>query len=39
VAAAIAVEEGVPVRRVPVAKVQAALRELGMPLRADEVRL
>lgn len=29
-AAAIAVEEGVPVRRVPVAKVQAALRELGM---------
>jgi hypothetical protein len=39
VAAAIAVEEGVPVRKVPVAKVQAALRELGMPLRAGEVRV
>ncbi|WP_306171884.1 FAD-dependent oxidoreductase [Variovorax sp. KK3] len=38
-AAAIAVEEGVAVRQVPIAKVQAALRELGMPLRADEVKL
>lgn len=38
IAAAIAVEEGVPVRRVPIAKVQAALRELGMPLHAEEVR-
>jgi hypothetical protein len=38
VAAAIAVEEGVRVRDVPVKKVQAALRELGMPLRAEEVR-
>lgn len=38
IAAAIAVEEGVSVRRVPVAKVQAALRELGMPLHAEEVR-
>jgi hypothetical protein len=38
VAAAIAVEEGVPVRRVPLDKVQAALRGLGMPLHAEEVR-
>lgn len=38
IAAAIAVEEGVPVRKVPIGKVQAALRELGMPLRAEEVR-
>lgn len=38
VAAAIAVEERVPVRGVPIAKVQAALRALGMPLRAEEVR-
>ena len=38
VAAAIAVEEGVPVRKVSVAKVQAALRELGMPLHAEEVK-
>ena len=37
-AAAIAVEEGVPVRKVSVAKVQAALRELGMPLHAEEVK-
>jgi hypothetical protein len=37
VAAAIAVEEGVSVRKVPIAKVQAALREMGMPLRASEV--
>lgn len=38
VAAAIAVEQGAPVRRVPVAQVQAALRELGMPLHAEDVR-
>jgi hypothetical protein len=38
IAAAIAVEEGVRVRDVPVKKVQAALRELGMPLRANEIR-
>ena len=38
VAAAIAVEEGVRVRQVPIAKVQAALRDLGMPLHAEEVR-
>jgi len=38
VAAAIALEEGVRVRDVPVKKVQAALRELGMPLRAEEIR-
>lgn len=37
IAAAIAVEEGVTVRRVPVAKVQGALQELGMPLFAEEV--
>lgn len=37
VAAAIAVEEGVTVRRVPLAKVQAALLEMGMPLHAEQV--
>jgi hypothetical protein len=37
IAAAIAIEEGVTVRNVPVAKVQAALRALGMPLHADEI--
>ncbi len=37
VAAAIAIEEGVSVRNVPVSKVQAALRELGMPLHAEEI--
>lgn len=37
VAAAIAVEEGVSVRQVPIGKVQAALRELGMPLHVEEV--
>ncbi len=37
VAAAIAVEEGVDVRRVPIAKVQAALRELKMPLHAEQI--
>ena len=38
VAAAIAVEQGVSVRRVPLDRVQAALRELHMPLHAEEVR-
>jgi hypothetical protein len=38
IAAAVAIEQGVPVRRVPLPIVQAALRELGMPLHADEVR-
>jgi hypothetical protein len=37
VAAAIAVEDGVTVRQVQVAKVQAALRAIGMPLRASEI--
>lgn len=37
VAAAIAVEDGVTVRQIPVAKVQAALRAIGMPLRASEI--
>jgi FAD dependent oxidoreductase len=37
VAAAIAVEEGVTVRNVPVPKVQAALRQLGMPLHAEQI--
>jgi hypothetical protein len=37
VAAAIAVEDGVTVRQVPVVKVQAALRAIGMPLRASEI--
>ena len=37
VAAAIAVEEGVSVRRVPLAKVQTALLEMGMPLHAEQV--
>ncbi|MGE5093598.1 MAG: FAD-dependent oxidoreductase [Betaproteobacteria bacterium] len=38
VAAAIAIEENVPVRKVPIAKVQSALRALDMPLHAEEVR-
>ena len=38
VAAAIAVEEGVSVRNVPVGKVQAALRALAMPLHPEEIR-
>jgi hypothetical protein len=38
VAAAIAIEEGVTVRRVPLPKVQHALRALNMPLHAEEVR-
>lgn len=38
VAAAVAVEQGVKVRDVPVAEVQKRLRALGMPLHADEVK-
>ena len=38
VAAAIAVEEGVTVRKVPVKKVQDALCKLNMPLHAAEVK-
>jgi hypothetical protein len=37
VAAAIAIEEGVSVRNVPVQKVQAALRGMRMPLHAEEI--
>ena len=38
VAAAIAIEDGVTVRNVSVKKVQAALRQLKMPLHAEEVK-
>ncbi len=38
VAAAIAIDEGVTVRRVNVGNVQAALRQLKMPLHAEEVK-
>ena len=38
VAAAIAIEEGVSVRKVNVAKVQDALRGLDMPLHAEDVK-
>jgi hypothetical protein len=38
IAAAIALEEGTTVRNVPIAKVQHALRGLGMPLHAEEVK-
>jgi hypothetical protein len=38
IAAAIALEEGTTVRKVPLGKVQAALRELGMPLHAEDVK-
>jgi hypothetical protein len=38
VAAAIAVEDGVQVRRVSVAKIQAALRDIGMPIHAEDVQ-
>ena len=37
VAAAIAIDEGTTVRRVPVAKVQAALREWRMPLHPEDI--
>lgn len=38
VAAAVAIDDGVPVRNVPVAKVQEILRGMGMPLHASEVQ-
>ena len=38
IAAAVAIDEGVTVRRVSVAKVQEKLRALGMPLHSDEVK-
>ena len=37
IAAAIAVEDGMRVRELPVARVQAALRELGMPLHSNQI--
>ena len=37
IASAIAIDEGVPVRKVDVAKVQAVLRGIGMPLHAEDV--
>lgn len=38
IAAAVAIDEGVPVRAVPVNKVQEILRNMGMPLHAEEIR-
>ncbi|MGH6640090.1 MAG: FAD-dependent oxidoreductase [Polaromonas sp.] len=38
IAAAVAIDEGVTVRKVPVKKVQAILRALDMPLHASEIR-
>ena len=38
IAAAVAIDDGVTVRRVSVAKVQEKLRDLGMPLHGDEVK-
>ncbi len=37
IAAAVAIDEGVPVRKVPVVRVQSILRALGMPLHAEEI--
>ena len=37
IAAAVAIDEGVPVRKVPVVRVQSILRGLGMPLHAEEI--
>lgn len=37
VAAAVAIEKGVTVRKVPVPEVQRILRTLGMPLHADQI--
>jgi glycine/D-amino acid oxidase-like deaminating enzyme len=37
IAAAVAIEQGVTVRHVPVAEVQRRLRLIGMPLHGDEV--
>lgn len=39
IAAAVAIDDGVTVRRVSVPKVQAILRGVGMPLHANEVRV
>ena len=38
VAAAVAIEESVTVRKVPIGKVQDALRKLAMPLHAAELK-
>ncbi|MDB5368375.1 MAG: dependent oxidoreductase [Rhodospirillales bacterium] len=38
IAAAIALEHNTTVRDVPIDRVQSALREIGMPLRADDLR-
>lgn len=38
IAAAVAIEKGVAVRKAPVAEIQARLRKLGMPLLAHEVK-
>ena len=38
IAAAVAIDEGVTVRAVPVGKVQQILRDMGMPLHAEEIR-
>ena len=38
IAATVAIDEGVSVRAVPVAKVQQILRAMGMPLHAEEIR-
>lgn len=38
VAAAVAIEENVTVRKVPVNKIQEVLQSMGMPLHADQVR-
>lgn len=37
IAAAVAIEEGVSVRKVPIDKVQQALRALGMPLHSEDI--
>lgn len=37
IAAAIAVEDGMRVRELPAARIQAALRELGMPLHSNQI--
>jgi hypothetical protein len=38
IAAAIALEGNTTVREVPIDRIQSALREIGMPLHADELR-
>jgi len=37
IAAAIAIDDSVAVRRVSIAKVQEALRELAMPLHTNQI--